>query len=730
MIILLLELLLLVLCEGAKEVPENILYHELVDYSKSSLRHEHSRHKRDLSPFLSLTFEAYKQIFNLKLSKNSDVFAKDIQITSSSGKSIDYDFYSLVKGTVNEDEDSVAHGSIHDGVFEGVISYQNETYHLEPSHKYYESPEKHSLIYRASDVDINPQNNKCGVKSEHGGFDIHSIPHPSIHLHSIDEGKVKYFRRKKRDITEKTTRHCSLYMAADYKFFTQHSAGFAPAIISKLGTYVEQVNQIYHETNFPTYDHRVKFIIGRAHVYESPDNDYDRHEYAVARFLDLFSTKNEDVNPNDYCIAYMFTHRDFEDGVLGLAWVASSGRDSGGLCTKCKDYDSMKSRCLNTGIVTTKNVKEVPAVQSYLTFGHELGHNLGSPHDPSSCSPGSGNGGNFLMYPHANTGNDDNNKKLSPCSTEIMGPILSIRATCFKDSVDGCGNFKVDGEEDCDCGDSTSCLGDKCCQRSGCQFINPASTCSAMNGPCCNTAGDNNKCGPYSDEAAASKILCSNETDCKKPIYCMAGNFSCPVDNEKYYKTTDDDGPMFCNKKTQLCSAGKCEVSICSLINGGDEKTSSCQCEEEANKCKLCCPKLVDGEVQCLVASNTTHFPELEEYIDTNNANLLPGSVCGDDMGYCDIMGICRIVDADGPIASLGNYVFNGVLFDAAENLAKEYWYYCVMLAIGMICFMAAFIAVCSKTVKPPPYPRGGERMSYPATYKNINSIEMRTGHM
>ena len=52
-------------------------------------------------------------------------------------------------------------------------------------------------------------------------------------------------------------------------------------------------------------------------VYDDPDNDYDRHDYAVARFLDLFSTKNEDVNPNDYCLAYMFTHRDFEDGVLG-----------------------------------------------------------------------------------------------------------------------------------------------------------------------------------------------------------------------------------------------------------------------------------------------------------------------------------------------------------------------------------------------------------------------------
>ena len=35
------------------------------------------------------------------------------------------------------------------------------------------------------------------------------------------------------------------------------------------------------------------------------------------------------------------------------------------------------------------------------------------------------------MYPHANTGNEVNNKKLSPCSTEIMGPILTIRGTCF-----------------------------------------------------------------------------------------------------------------------------------------------------------------------------------------------------------------------------------------------------------------------------------------------------------
>ena len=48
--------------------------------------------------------------------------------------------------------------------------------------------------------------------------------------------------------------------------------------------------------------------------------------------------------------------------------------------------------------------------------------------------------------------------------------------------------------------------------------------------------------------------------------------------------------------------------------------------------------------------------------------------MCGDDVGYCDIFLKCRIVDEDGPIASLGNYIFNGVLYEAASNVAKDYW--------------------------------------------------------
>ena len=46
---------------GAKEVPKSIHYHELVDYSKSTLKHEHYRHRRSLAEFLSLSFIAFEK---------------------------------------------------------------------------------------------------------------------------------------------------------------------------------------------------------------------------------------------------------------------------------------------------------------------------------------------------------------------------------------------------------------------------------------------------------------------------------------------------------------------------------------------------------------------------------------------------------------------------------------------------------------------------------------------
>lgn len=50
----------------------------------------------------------------------------------------------------------------------------------------------------------------------------------------------------------------------------------------------------------------------------------------VEKFLELNSEQNHD----DYCLAYVFTDRDFDDGVLGLAWVGAPS----GISAKNKSF--------------------------------------------------------------------------------------------------------------------------------------------------------------------------------------------------------------------------------------------------------------------------------------------------------------------------------------------------------------------------------------------------------
>lgn len=127
--------------------------------------------------------------------------------------------------------------------------------------------------------------------------------------------------------------------------------------------------------------------------------------YGVEKFLELFSGKElwfllvrccvvnfkrklatdfsflptfAEEDYNAFCLAYMFTYRDFEGGTLGLAWTGDL-KNAGGVCEKNGHYrGSLKS--LNTGIVTLLNYgKHVPPAVSHVTLAHEIGHNFGSP---------------------------------------------------------------------------------------------------------------------------------------------------------------------------------------------------------------------------------------------------------------------------------------------------------------------------------------------------------------
>ena len=54
-------------------------------------------------------------------------------------------------------------------------------------------------------------------------------------------------------------------------------------------------------------------------------------------FLDTWSRYDLDA----YCLAMLFAYREFDDGVLGLAWVAGTGGKVGGICQQRVCYTTV-----------------------------------------------------------------------------------------------------------------------------------------------------------------------------------------------------------------------------------------------------------------------------------------------------------------------------------------------------------------------------------------------------
>ena len=77
----------------------------------------------------------------------------------------------------------------------------------------------------------------------------------------------------------------------------------------------------------------ISFLIKRIKVHtldalKDPEYRYPG-SYGVEKFLELFSEEDYDA----FCLAYMFTYRDFEGGTLGLAWTGDL-KNAGGVCEK------------------------------------------------------------------------------------------------------------------------------------------------------------------------------------------------------------------------------------------------------------------------------------------------------------------------------------------------------------------------------------------------------------
>ncbi|XP_013164878.1 PREDICTED: uncharacterized protein LOC106115840 [Papilio xuthus] len=497
------------------------------------------------------------------------------------------------------------------------------------------------------------------VKKEPMGFTV-------LTANATDDGR--HVNKRATVDPRKTT--CLVYLQADHMFYQRY--GSEEACIEVMTRHVQKVNAIYKVTDF-NQDGKadnITFMIKRIKVhtldalkdpaYRFPNN------YGVEKYLELFSEEDYDA----FCLAYMFTYRDFEMGTLGLAWTGDL-KNAGGVCEKNGHYrGSMKS--LNTGIVTLLNYgKHVPPAVSHVTLAHEIGHNFGSPHDPEMCTP-FGEDGNYIMFARATSGDRKNNNKFSPCSLRAIDPVLNNKARspkgCFTEPQPAiCGNGVVEEGEECDCGWASECT-DVCCRPQAARphykpcTLTEHSVCSPSQGPCC-TASCTLKFGDK----------CRSDNGCRDAAHCDGRRAACPASRHKPNRTRCD--------KELVCFMGECTGSIC-LAYG----LESCQCgaraDDPRSACELCC-RAPGGPCRSSFHWNTPPY-------DVPDMYAKPGTPCNDYNGYCDVFQRCREVDPSGPLATLRKLLLSDESLAGFRRWVLRHWYAVLLILLAVIALLFA----------------------------------------
>uniref|UniRef100_A0A8C7PI03 Disintegrin and metalloproteinase domain-containing protein 10 n=1 Tax=Oncorhynchus mykiss TaxID=8022 RepID=A0A8C7PI03_ONCMY len=688
-----------------------IRHYEGLSYDTEALHSNHQRAKRAVShedKVLQLDFHAHGRHFNLRMKRDTSLFSPDLKVEIS-GVEAPYDPSHIYTGEIFGEKGTLTHGSVVDGRFEGFIQTHQGMYYVEPSERYLRDKDVpyHSVIYHEGDINYPHKYGSEGGCADHSVFErmkkyqasgeelVFSLPRDESHGH----GPV-ILRKKRAAQIEKNT--CQLFIQTDHLFFKYY--GTREAVIAQISSHVKAIDSIYQGTDFLGI-RNISFMVKRIRINTTSDerditNPFRFANIGVEKFLELNSEQNHD----DYCLAYVFSDRDFDDGVLGLAWVGAPAGSSGGICEKSKLYSDGKKKSLNTGIITVQNyASHVPPKVSHITFAHEVGHNFGSPHDSGTeCTPGESKAqekkeqGNYIMYARATSGDKLNNNKFSICSVRNISQVLEKkRGNCFVESGQPiCGNGLVEAGEQCDCGYSDQCK-DECCYNANeadgnkCK-LKPGKICSPSQGPCCtptcNFKGSNDKC--------------REESECAEQGMCNGGTAQCPTSEPKANFTA-------CHGDTQVCLNGGCSGSICEKYGLEVCTCASIEGTDETELCHVCLKP---------DTCSSTGSEKWAGFFSKKITTLQPGSPCNDFKGYCDVFMRCRLVDADGPLARLKKAIFNAELYENIAEWIVAHWWAVLLMGIALIMLMAGFIKICSVHTPssnpklPPPKPLPGTR--------------------
>ncbi|KAG8454538.1 hypothetical protein GDO86_000963 [Hymenochirus boettgeri] len=646
-------------CSWVKKRPF-LNYYENISYDSQILHRKHQRSRRfttGMEP-ISLDLFAYKRKFSLVLRRDLSSFTEDFQVVSSNQPfSTDTSF--IYSGILKDEKESFCHGSVIDGHFEGFMQTKNGTYYVE--YEKHQNGTADSFMYHENDINYSHMKDKRSIEL-------------TLQKYQFLE-KMKWKKKEQDPVRSKRSLDlsrttCLLYLKADYLFYKRFNS--VERVISQISSYLAAVNTIYEKANFNGVKN-IKFKV---------DQEVDSSNVMHSNFIGpekLLMLHSESVW-NNYCLSYLITDRDY-NGVLGLAWNGRPG-NSGGVCSKYSLFEENleKQVSLNTGIVTIQKYGQyLPQRLIHITLAHEFGHSLGSPHDESQeCASfdTSGDNGNYLMFPYATDGNQYNNDKFSPCSIHYIWNLLQVKKDrCFVESDQpSCGNQIVEDGEECDVGSNDA---DPCCYSAKSVLpctLKPGKQCSPSQGLCCN----------HSCNYKSKGERCQDEGECTSENYCTGQTAKCP-------KPLPKSNYTLCNAGTRICLNGMCRESVCAKFG-----LEQCDCDSESmhEKCQLCCQQ--PGNVY---SCKSTTSVELDNFFHKTAILLSPGSPCGHRQGYCDKFHICRLVDADGPIARLKKSFLN--LIDAGDPASwmKANWWVILLIILAFAALMAGTVFIFGRTL-------------------------------
>uniref|UniRef100_A0A3B1IIR9 ADAM metallopeptidase domain 17 n=1 Tax=Astyanax mexicanus TaxID=7994 RepID=A0A3B1IIR9_ASTMX len=311
--------------------------------------------------------------------------------------------------------------------------------------------------------------------------------------------------REKRQVVDHSKNTCPLLLVADYRFFRNMGRREESTTINYLIELIDRVDDIYRNTSW--------------------DEEFKGYGVQIQQII-----VNKDPTPVE----------------PGKAHFNMKGSPT-------KDVWDVKKLLEEADLVTT----------------HELGHNFGAVHDPDDvpyCAPSEDQGGKYVMYPIAVSGDHSNNKLFSNCSKiSIVKRLRHKGPSCFKErNSKVCGNSRVEEGEECDPG-LLHLSTDPCC-TADCK-LRPGKLCSDRNSACCKNCVYEKKGKQCQEQINAT---------CKGESYCTGTSSKCPPPENLLDKTTCVD-------------SGQCMNGVCIPFCEAFLKLQSCACNETDNSCKVCC---------------------------------------------------------------------------------------------------------------------------------------------